>query len=525
MFYKKPSTHRKFILILSIISISATNALTNLEITDLNNHSGIFAIKIGNVFIKEGYHKLIHEFNLHPFHLILRQYQAIILELEQNNQLTEVTKILKQKHEQASMILQNLTLKRKQKRSINILGTVLKTITGNLDNDDLLTLNNQINQLKNHDNALITENNEQIKINDIFEKRINNLTKESYRQSIEVSKIIKQARINLDRAVDWQHMLHLHNIIFNLDTIRHQLDTIFEAIQLSRLGVISTTLLHPSELELATQILRSQEVEITSYDQTYEFLEIAALHNDSSIIFIVKIPRLRNGSYQLLRVEPIPIDLKSIEINNKFAIISKDESFVTDEKCNRIENTFLCNIENLTNVTCNECHHRLLRGKPSKCVFISDRSSSEIKVIENNGILVKNAINSMHFENTCGYGPKNLTGTFFITFNNCTISIGNTSYDSKTFRFRAKPEILPLHFVIVNKTDVVMKPMEILHDLQTNNRHRINHLELTKQKDSLVNIGSIVIMALLATTILSYLVVEISRIRKFIKINPQNSTQ
>lgn len=220
-----------------------------------------------------------------------------------------------------------------------------------------------------------------------MKKRINNLTKESYRQSIEISKIIKQARTSLDKAVDWQHMLHLHNIVFNLDTIRHQLETIFEAIQLSRLGVISTTLLHPSELELATQILRSQKVETTSYDQTYEFLELAALHNDSSIIFIVKIPRLRNGSYQLLRIESIPIDLKSIELNSKFAIINENESFLTDERCNRIENTFLCNIENLTNVTCNECHHRLLRGKPSKCAFIRDTSSSEIKVIENNGIL------------------------------------------------------------------------------------------------------------------------------------------
>lgn len=177
--------------------------------------------------------------------------------------------------------------------------------------------------------------------------------------------------MNLDRSVDWHHMLHLHNIIFNLDTIRYQLDTIFEAIQLARLGVISTALLYPSELELATQILRSQKIEIASHDQTYEYLELAAFHNDSSIVFIVKIPKLRIGCYQLLRIEPIPIDRRTIKINSKFAITSEDESFLSYERCNQIENTFLRNIEDLINVTCNECHHQLLRVKQSRCAFIS----------------------------------------------------------------------------------------------------------------------------------------------------------
>ncbi|XP_055623731.1 uncharacterized protein LOC129767135 [Toxorhynchites rutilus septentrionalis] len=518
-------TTHTIIVILSLILTIKSSTVSHLEITDLNNNPAIFAIKVGKVFIKQGYHKLIHEFKLHPFHLILRQYETIIAELDQNPQLEEILKILKQKHRQASLILQKLTSKNRQKRSIELLGTIIKTITGNLDNEDLVMLNNQISSLKNSNNLLITENNEQIKINNIFEKRINNLTREAYRQSIEISSFIKQAKMSLDRALDWQHMLHLHNIVFNLDTIRYQLDTIFEAIQLSRLGVISTALLYPTELELATQLLKSQEIEITSYDQTYEYLEMMALHNDSSIVFVVKIPRLRNESYQLLRIEPIPIDQKSIKINSKFAITGEDESFLSDEKCNQIENTFLCNIEKLTNVTCDECYHQLLRGKPSKCTFISDTSTSAIKIMENNGILVKNAFIPIQLNNTCGYGPKNLTGMFFITFNNCSISIRNTRFDSKVFRFDKKPDILPLHFVTVNKTNIIVEPMEMLHDLQTNNRHRINHLEIINKKTSLVNYGIIVSIVLFATIFFAHVMKEICSIRKFLRIQQPSSTQ
>lgn len=252
---------------------------------------------------------------------------------------------------------------------------------------------------------------------------------------------------------------------------------------------------------------------------------MAAFHNDSSIVFIVKIPKLRIGCYQLLRIEPIPIDRRTIKINSKFAITSEDESFLSYERCNQIENTFLRNIEDLINVTCNECHHQLLRGKPSRCAFISDTSSSVIKIIENNGILVKNAFIPVHLENTCGYGPKNLTGTVFLTFNNCSISIGNTRYDSKSFRFDTKPDVLPLQFVTVNKTDVMTEAMEILHDLQANNRHRINNLESTNQTDNLVNKGSIVIMALIATTIFIYLIKKVWRIRECIRIQPPSPSQ
>lgn len=347
--------------------------------------------------------------------------------------------------------------------------------------------------------------------------------KEAFRQS-EVIQFIKQARIGTDRSNEWQHTLHMHNIIFNLDDFRYQLDPIFGSIQLSRLGVISTALLQPEELQLATHILQTQGVRIDSHDQTYEYLESAAFHHDASIIILIKIPKLREHNYQMLRIEALPIDSKIIDLNSKFAIVSEKESYLSSEKCVRIERDFLCDEMSLINVTDSQCYHQLLRGNPSSCAFNSYPNISEVKVIEDNGILIKNAIKPVQFQNSCGFGAKNLTGTFFVTFDNCSIDINQKHFDSKIFKFLSRPNILPLHFTKINESTIKIEPMEQLHELHLANRRRINQLVDTNQRN-LISIGSIVIVVLFATVMLSYLVVETSRIKKFIKIVPQDAMQ
>ncbi|XP_062538293.1 uncharacterized protein LOC134206585 [Armigeres subalbatus] len=418
------------------------NPTQRLEITDLSNHPGLFALKMGKVFIREGYHTLIHEFKLSAFQIVLNQYELIINELEQNPQTVEITQLLRQKLRQASVVFQNLIPRQKHKRSIEILGSIVKSITGNLDSQDFKTLSNQIDTLKNSNNVLITENNEQIKINELFEKRLNNLTKQAYIQASEINRFIKQARLNLDRAIDWQHMLHLQNIIFNMYNVRYQLDIIFESIQLSKLGVISKAFLYPTELEFAIHLLTADGIEVNSYDQAYEYLEPSAFHNGSSIILLVKIPKFKIGNYQLIRLETIPIDGKVIQINGTYAITSETESFLTNEKCTHVEDNLLCNSQYLVNVTENECYHKILRGNPGRCPFISTSlKSPEIKPLENNGILLKNIIKPLTLQNSCGYGPKNLTGSFYITF------------------FNSKLDVIPLHFVEVNRSSTQMDPL------------------------------------------------------------------
>lgn len=59
-----------------------------------------------------------------------------------------------------------LPISRQKRGLINVLGTTIKQITGNLDNNDLIQISEIIRKLESNSQVLINENNEQVKIND-----------------------------------------------------------------------------------------------------------------------------------------------------------------------------------------------------------------------------------------------------------------------------------------------------------------------------------------------------------------------
>ncbi|XP_058456973.1 uncharacterized protein LOC131434323 [Malaya genurostris] len=444
-----------------------------LHIIELNQpQQSNVAFKTKPVFLKEGSHMLILKFNLYPFRIILKQYKTIINKLEENSNIIEIVNILKQKHSQAYFVLENLTIKRrKAKRSLNFLGSTIKMITGNLDNEDLLKIENQLESLKYSNNALITENNEQVTV-----------------------------------KVIW-------NIIFNIDMIHHQLMPIFESIQLSKLGIISKTFLQPPELEFTTQLLESKGISIESYDQTYEFLEPVAFHNDSDIIVLIKIPKLRRGEYVQLHIETIPINGKIIAINATNAIVGNNESYLVEHPCNNIEKNSICDIQNLFNISNDKCLHPILRGNPGTCTFTKPSTLSKFKSIENLGVLIKNSIEPTLMQNSCGFGSRNLTGTYLVSFENCSIKLNGTQFNNKIFKGKTKPTILLLHLVNVNESELISEPITNLELLHVHNRHKLEHLETITKRTRVFNIGAIVLITCLVITFVTLIIREVCKLK------------
>lgn len=226
---------RWILFLFSILPILSTHLYfqaygAHLEITDLNNNPGIVALKVGNTYIRKGYDWLVHTFKLDTFQEILYQYDIMISQINSNLNTKDFKDILKMKFIQTSLTLQKLYPRRKTKRAINILGTLIKTITGNLDNDDLVNLNQKISYLQYSNKELIMNNNEQIKINNQYQDRINNLTKVIYNEKEEIGKLTNQFRANKNMKVSWEQLQHFQRIVFNLDVIQRQLDDISDSI-------------------------------------------------------------------------------------------------------------------------------------------------------------------------------------------------------------------------------------------------------------------------------------------------------
>lgn len=515
---------RRMLSILSIIPILSPYLYfsaqgTYLEITDLNNNPGIVALKVGKTFISNGHDWLVHKITLNTFHEILQQYDIMINQIDSNLHTRDFKDILKIKFSQTNATLQKLSIRRKSKRAINILGTLIKTITGNLDNNDLVNLNQNINLLQYSNKNLIESNNLQIKINNQFQERINNLTKTVLNEKEELGKLTSQIRSNKNMKVSWEHIQHFQRLIFNLDVVQRHLEDISDSIVMAKVGVLSKGILQTTEIEYIAKSLERAGISINNDEQVYEFLEPAAYYNGSSIVFLIKIPKFLPGSYQQIIVENIPVNGEVIAIDFTKAVLGTNVTFITNDTCVNIEQHIICKLQTMKNVSDDTCIHRLLKGNPSNCPFKKDNRVNEIKPIGSGKILIRNAYSTVQLKNSCGFGNKNLTGSFLISFRNCSIQVDNESFQNFEFDNNNHLEILPLQSTFINKSKTIKTETQTLQELHINNRHRIDALESTNRHAS--NGGTLIIIIFLIICI--YLFKEIRTIWSKIIIKPSAS--
>lgn len=89
----------------------------------------------------------------------------------------EFYKLLENKISGLKKSFRNLIPKTRVKRSWEGLGSAIKWIAGNADADDLRYINDKFNNIQKSQNSLIEGNNEQVQINNLFEDRINEISK------------------------------------------------------------------------------------------------------------------------------------------------------------------------------------------------------------------------------------------------------------------------------------------------------------------------------------------------------------
>ena len=133
-----------------------------------------------------------------------------------------------------------------------------------------------------------------------------------------------------------------HDIIFNIQLLENQLKDIFESVQLSRIGIISKVILSNDETKFSIGMLEKQNVKISHPDQVYEFLNIQVYHEDSKIIFIVKIPIFLPGKFKYVKFETIPDKFKIISTTFNIAIMNEELTFATTQHCLVIGNYRIC---------------------------------------------------------------------------------------------------------------------------------------------------------------------------------------
>ena len=167
---------RKMILTTSftLLTLIVASHEQSIQITDLSTNPGLLTLETGLCFLKNGRIKIYHEIDLDQYEPLLGNIFRIINGLNALAKSQDITDLL-DKYKNVKQSYHNLLPITKSKRDLDFLGTRIKTITGNLDANDLAEIYQEINKIKEKNNNRVIENNKQTKINRSVENKINRL--------------------------------------------------------------------------------------------------------------------------------------------------------------------------------------------------------------------------------------------------------------------------------------------------------------------------------------------------------------
>jgi Gypsy protein/Baculovirus F protein len=438
--------------------------------------------------IIEGHFKLIHMIELDNYKDNLNNIKINIEKLKDHKKLGITLKTIRTKF---IMLENSLNLIYPQFRSkrglLNILGSGIKFITGNMDNDDAIEINNKIDEITLNNKQLIQSQNDQTQINQEMINRFKNITIHinDQQKSIENYLINIQNQINSkigDGIHDFQYLQYIYQINFDMDILRNHLDDIYECIQMAKLNIISKNILSPNELNFIKDKLNNQKIQIDTLEQIYEHLQLQAFYNQTNLIFVIKIPKLKSDIFTEYLLEPIPtINDKTLDVPYDNILKNTKQAYFEKQKCYSVNHVKFCDSKGLINITNDKCYMNIINEKDGTCNFNKNNKDTIIKQLSNNHIILKNGKN-ISIKSNCNLN-RNITGTILIKINNCPIEINGINYFSYTPTFKEEFYILPISKLNVKENSKFEQKLnlESLNDFNIKNKKKIEELHLNNK--------------------------------------------
>lgn len=351
---------------------------------------------------------------------------------------------------------------RRQKRGlINPVGTVSKWLFGSMDNEDRREIDQHIQALEKGMENTIQTINEQVHINDYFNKTLHLL------MSTENTIIKRRNDVTDSLNVILREQRRL-DAVLKLQILEDKVDSLLDNIASIKNGI-----LHPG-------ILLAEEIE--AYNITIEKLENAKtgiiMTQNNKLILVINIPvKYKTVPYQILY--PVP-DKSYLEINENPKYFVKINEIKYDYYKDKI--MYEKDLKPLQScIQNNYCNKKI-------------NKDTEINKLDDNVIICKNLYEEK-IVNDCDERELYLTGQYVLTINNCSLEIKNNKYQhrSKVFVENQVFEILP---------EIKLDKLNIT---TTEEVKRINRINLHKNVSIGLNVTFIWIIFIIVIILLKHI--------------------
>lgn len=411
------------------------------------------------------------------------------------------------------------TLNNKSKRGlINGLGSIIKSITGNLDQNDAEKYEKAIQTLTDNQNKMKVIMKDQIsllgKSIQVFEGTIRNLTHNQLllaKKIDEIENLVQSMEVN---TISTFHFFYIEMIISQIITEFQEIFSILEKIEIaitfSKLNTLHNSIVESNDLlneikSISEHLINNKlpfEPKTENILLFEKIMEIKSYSKPKQFVFIIEIPIVEKESYNYYHLYPLPVPKNNsffmIIPYTKYLLINEHNYISFNEKtCKEIiPEEFICHETNPTRIAEDQlCEIQLLRFSKnlSNCRLVPvNISESKIQKIELDYwiIVIPDHLVAVQY---CGNNRENipLKGSYLLEINsNCEVRIkDNQIRNFKNNNFYFKNIILPkIDFEHeVYKNSMNLKPLQ-LNGINLNEISAVKSaLEVEKQKLDFTN--------------------------------------
>lgn len=451
-----------------------------MNVTPVDNTNGILLLKQGKIFKQEDTFNLVCSYNISYLRSTTLRLESLFASAKVAGAEYVPGSLHKSYSDQIehklNIIYNKLTFLvphgRNKRGLINGLGSLVKTITGNLDYEDAVRMEKQISNLNS-------------KIHNVQEKSVilaqktlsefgNQLNKINENQN-KLSSLLKNITMHSNSVFRQFNFLEIHiQIDFSLQIILDKLMILEDAMTFAQIGTMHPSIINAHNLisemidmKRKFDFIPVATISVENIHKIEKSIEVKAYSTEHTLNFILYIPSVEPIPYDLIHIYSIP-DQRNLTIipKSKYLVLGKGEYAYIDEACRVItESIHLCNqLEMRPLQDTGDCITALIqhRADPTSCTYakMNLKAGKLQNITPNSWLLI---INSQQvLKSTCGdqVGYHTLTKTQLIAISyECRIQVLNRTLQTHS-------TTLPIHDVIPLPTQRTLPTDEIRFELQ-----------------------------------------------------------
>lgn len=463
----------------------------------MNEGPGLLPFNLGSTQLITHYHTVLQYIELddidNKLNTVRKQIASIEARLDNYTYgLYEIQiEYLVSKVDRAFIQLKSLEPGRAKRGLVNALGSVIKSISGNLDYNDALKYDDALNILKKNQDKIVANLNHHISLSKDWMAQHTNITSKIVENEGRINQTIK---LILDKSAYADYNLikfaKLGQLIDavgdNVDDLLVELRRIEDILAFTRSARTHHLML---DLDVLSNIIRNLEsiyrkdqlldLELREY---YDIIKTGSYFKGKQIVIAFKIPIISSFAYQLYQLCTIPNRNGQVLIPPYPLIATNGDSHVYIEaECPKVSNRYLCE-EKLNSLIRTEpdCITRLLRDQ------VADNTCTSTVIT-----LAKEAMEKLddrHYavifphptrvKLTCGRDEyTTLNGSYLATIpHNCMLRANEFTIVNSNDKLKGRPMKILQPLLNYSKTTSSQPPLKILsidlkglHDLQ----HRV----------------------------------------------------